>query len=63
MLITCLHIPVSFNDAATISTSGKNVRDAMLDHELLHSLHSLQALALLSRTYMNPAVSDETIFL
>ena len=46
-----------------VFTSGKNVRDAMLGHEVLHSLNSPQALALLSRTYTNPAVSDEITFL
>ena len=55
---------VHFNGAVILSTSGKNVRDAMLmlDHERLHSLNRPQILVLLSRIYINQAVSDETMF-
>jgi len=52
-----------FNGAAMPSTSGKNVRNAMLDRERLHSLNRPQALVLLSRIYINPAVSDEIMSL
>lgn len=61
MLITCLHIFSRYlNGADTGSTSGKNVRDEMLDLVRLPSLNSRQAPAPHLRTYINPAVSEET---